>query len=53
MSWAEQELSEAKLGDKRRNKRLVAIVEDLAQQPNESVSQAVTVHFPRTSDRYL
>ncbi len=40
MSWAEQELSGANLGDKRRNKRLVTIVEDLAQQPHESVPQA-------------
>ena len=40
MSWAEQELSGADLGDKRRNKRLVTIVEDLAQQPNESIPQA-------------
>ncbi len=40
MSWAEAELSRANLGDKRRNKRLVKIVEDLAQQPNESVPQA-------------
>ena len=35
-----QELSRADLGDKRRNKRLVKIVEDLAAQPNESVPQA-------------
>ena len=40
MSWAKEELSGANLGDKRRNKRLVKIVEDLAQQPNESVPQA-------------
>ena len=40
MSWAEQELSRANLGDKRRNKRLITIVEDLAQQPNESIPQA-------------
>ena len=40
MSWAEEELSGANLGDKRRNKRLITIVEDLAAQPNESVSQA-------------
>ncbi len=40
MSWAQEELSGANLGDKRRNKRLVTIVEDLAQQPNESVPQA-------------
>ena len=62
MSWAQEELSGADLGDRRRNKRLVKIVEDLAAQPNESVPQAsrdnaamqgtyefwgnVTVHFP-------
>ena len=40
MSWAESELSRADLGDKRRNKRLVTIVEDLVAQPNESVPQA-------------
>ena len=40
MNWAEEELSRANLGDKRRNKRLVKIVEDLAAQPNESVPQA-------------
>ncbi|MGK7949610.1 MAG: IS4 family transposase [Xenococcaceae cyanobacterium] len=40
MNWAEEELSKANLGDKRRNKRLVKIVEDLAAQPNESVPQA-------------
>ena len=35
--WAEQELRYAQLGDTRRNKGLVRIVEDLAAQPNESV----------------
>ena len=40
MNWAEEELSKANLGDKRRNKRLVKIVEDLAAQPNESIPQA-------------
>ena len=40
MSWASEELSGADLGDRRRNKRLVAIVEDLVAQPNESVPQA-------------
>lgn len=40
MSWAEQELKGANLGDKRRNRRLITIVEDLATQPNESVPQA-------------
>lgn len=40
MTWASEELSKADLGDRRRNRRLIAIVEDLAQQPNESVPQA-------------
>ena len=40
MNWANEELSRANLGDKRRNKRLVKIVEDLAAQPNESIPQA-------------
>jgi len=40
MSWAAQELKKANLGDKRRNRRLVAIVEDLVAQPNETVPQA-------------
>jgi len=38
--WAAQELRYAQLGDTRRNKRLVRIIEDLAAQPNESVPQA-------------
>ncbi len=40
MNWAKEELSRANLGDKRRNKRLVKIVADLAAQPNESIPQA-------------
>ena len=40
MSWAESELAKADLGDRRRNRRLIKIVEDLAAQPNESVPQA-------------
>ncbi len=40
MTWAEAELSRADLGDKRRNKRLIKIVSDLVEQPNESVPQA-------------
>lgn len=40
MSWAAQELEGADLGDKRRNRRLIKVVEDLAMQPNESVPQA-------------
>ncbi len=38
--WAASELQYADLGDKRRNKRLVRLVEDLASQPNASVPQA-------------
>jgi len=38
--WAAQELQYAQLGDARRNKRLVQVVEALAAQPNESVPQA-------------
>ncbi len=40
MSWAAEELKEVDLGDKRRNQRLITIVEDLSAQPNESVTQA-------------
>jgi len=40
LRWAAQELRYANLGDARRNKRLVKIVEDLAAQPNESVPTA-------------
>ncbi|NER38685.1 MAG: transposase [Oscillatoria sp. SIO1A7] len=39
-SWAEEELKSADLGDRRRNKRLVKIVSDLAEQPNATVPQA-------------
>jgi hypothetical protein len=38
--WASTELQLANLGDTRRNKRLVRLVEDLAAQPNASVPQA-------------
>lgn len=38
--WAQEELQHAQLGDSRRKKRLVRIVEDLAGQPGESVPQA-------------
>ncbi|MCG6138896.1 MAG: transposase, partial [Nostoc sp. LLA-1] len=38
--WAASELKQADLGDARRNKRLVRIVEDLACQPTSSVPQA-------------
>jgi len=40
MSWAEEELKSTDLGDRRREQRLVTIVEDLIAQPNASVLQA-------------
>src|SRR5919199_1516918 len=40
MSWAAQELKTASLGDKRRNRRLIKIVEDLSAMPHASVTQA-------------
>ncbi len=40
MSWAAEELKTANLGDKRRNKRLIKIVEDLSAMPHASVTQA-------------
>ena len=40
MSWAEEELKYSDLGDRRRNQRLIKIVEDLIAQPNASVPQA-------------
>lgn len=38
--WAAEELKYADLGDRRRNKRLIRLVSDLAAQPNVSVAQA-------------
>ncbi|MBE9197825.1 transposase [Nodularia sp. LEGE 06071] len=38
--WAAKELSQVDIGDVRRNKRLIRIVEDLAAQPDSSVPQA-------------
>ncbi|KAF3883932.1 MULTISPECIES: IS4 family transposase [Nostocales] len=38
--WAEKELESLDLGDRRREKRLRKMVEDLASQPGESVPQA-------------
>lgn len=40
MSWAAEELKDAELGDLRRNRRLIRIVEDLSEQPHASVPQA-------------
>jgi hypothetical protein len=40
MSWATRELGQAGLGDVRRNRRLVKIVEDLAASPESSVPLA-------------
>jgi hypothetical protein len=42
MSWAAEELKTASLGDKRRNKRLIKIVEDLSAMPQASVTQAAS-----------
>lgn len=39
-AWAAQELRQADLGDPRRTRRLIQIVEDLAAQPSASVPQA-------------
>jgi hypothetical protein len=39
MNWAAEELWDVDLGDERRNRRLVAIVEDLVAQPSQSVPQ--------------
>ena len=39
-NWAESELKDVDLGDRRRNKRLIKMVSDLAAQPNASVAQA-------------
>lgn len=40
MSWAEQELGGANLGDVRRSRRLVRLVDRLAQQPSLSIPAA-------------
>jgi len=40
MSWVSEELAAANLGDARRTRRLIRIVEDLAAKPNASVPQA-------------
>jgi hypothetical protein len=39
-SWASEELKYARLPDKRLNRRLIKIVENLAQQPHASIPQA-------------
>ena len=39
-SWATEELKYAALPDKRLNKRLIKIVENLARQPHASIPQA-------------
>ena len=44
MSWAEEELKDTDLGDRRRNARLVKIVEDLIAQPTARVPQASRDH---------
>jgi len=40
MGWAEQEFSGLDLGDKRRDKRLIKLVDDLSAQPALSIPQA-------------
>jgi hypothetical protein len=40
MSWASEELDHTNLGDARRNRRLIEIVEDLAASPESSVPLA-------------
>ena len=40
MSWAEEELGAAELGDARRSRRLVRLVERLAEQPSVSIPAA-------------
>ena len=40
MSWVAEELKTANLGDRRRNQRLIKIVEDLSAMPHASVTQA-------------
>lgn len=40
MSWASEELSGVELGDARRKRRLVRIVEDLSARPGASIPQA-------------
>ena len=40
MSWAEEELATAELGDARRSRRLVRLVERLAEQPSVSIPAA-------------
>ena len=44
MSWAEEELKDTDLGDRRRTQRWVQIVEDLMAQPTASVPQASRDH---------
>ncbi|PSF31682.1 hypothetical protein C7H19_22345 [Aphanothece hegewaldii CCALA 016] len=40
MTWAEEELKWSDLGDKRLNKRLIKIVEDLSVAPESSIPAA-------------
>jgi hypothetical protein len=40
MNWVEEELKAVDLGDKRRDKRLIKIIEDLANSPESSVPLA-------------
>ena len=40
MSWADDELQHANLGDRRLNRRLVTLIETLARHPETSLPQA-------------
>lgn len=40
MSWASEELKYANIGDKRLNRRLITIVEDLSSKPTASIPEA-------------
>ncbi|WP_198525284.1 IS4/Tn5 family transposase DNA-binding protein, partial [Kamptonema formosum] len=40
LEWASSELQYAQLGDQRRHKRFIRIVDDLVSQPGASVPQA-------------
>ena len=51
MNWVTEELKYADLGDTRRNKRLVKIVEDLADQPNVSVISVISYQLSVGANR--
>jgi hypothetical protein len=51
MSWVAEELKTANLGDRRRNRRLIKIVEDLSAMPQASVTQAARGRGRRAPDQ--